>query len=270
MPPQTAPVDDSEEEEEIDVDEEEEEELTDRISQRVKVDAKFLGPGKGVGKKPRKGGSNAWGDCRQQMRVPGYEAFFKGRKTTHMCIRSLGDGKSCNTELTLSTFRNSFSTGRIIDHHVKHHPASDVAKAAAAALSNKRRAIDSAMQNAGQRPGGVTPRPAVGAARQGGQVQGSLDQHLGRPSPDAQRAAAARAYIYCPSGISMALFEDEDFREMLKIFSGGHEPVLPSKKNLGEWVDAEFVRAKEEERGCRGQPLLPDAVRRVQTLNPKS
>ena len=27
---------------------------------------------------------------------------------------------------------------------------------------------------------------------------------------------------------------------MLKTFGGGHDPVLPSKQNLGEWVDAEF------------------------------
>ena len=57
---------------------------------------------------------------------------------------------------------------RVIQEHVQHaamrrDPASDAAKAAEAALSNKRRAIDPAMQNAGQRPAGVAPRPAVGA-----------------------------------------------------------------------------------------------------------
>ena len=114
-------------------------------------------------------------DCYLQLRVPGSEAVFKGARTTHMCIHSLGDGKSCNTELTLSIFKQSFSTGCIADYHVKPHPASNVAKAAEAALSNKRRAIDSAMQNAGKRPAGVAPRPAVGAGRQGGQLQGSLE-----------------------------------------------------------------------------------------------
>ena len=91
------PVDVSDEEEEIDLDQEEEEVISNRISQSVKVDAKFLGPGKGAGKKARKGGSIAWGDCRLQQRVAGYEAVFKGAKTTHMCIHSLGDGKSCNS-----------------------------------------------------------------------------------------------------------------------------------------------------------------------------
>jgi hypothetical protein len=71
------PLDDSEEEEEIDLVQEEEEEISNRISQRVKVGAKFLGPDKGAGKKVRRGGSIAWRDCRLQQRVTGYEAVFK-------------------------------------------------------------------------------------------------------------------------------------------------------------------------------------------------
>ena len=112
------PLDDSDSEEEHDLDQEEEEELADRTSQRVKVDAKFLGPGKGAGKKARKGGSIAWSDCRLQQRVAGYEAVFKGAKTTHMCMHSLGDGKSCNTELTLSKFKQSWSEVFIIKKSV--------------------------------------------------------------------------------------------------------------------------------------------------------
>ena len=80
------PLDDLDSEEEHDLDQEEEEELADRISQRVKVDAKFLGPGKGAGKKLRRGGSIAWNDYRLQLRVPRYEGVLKGARTTHVCI----------------------------------------------------------------------------------------------------------------------------------------------------------------------------------------
>jgi hypothetical protein len=162
MPPAAGASSSSEEDELREEEElEQEEELANRISQSVVVHSKFLAPGRGEGKKPRKGGSKAWDDTRLQRRVDGYEDVFKGEKTTHFCIFPMGPGNRCNTELTLSKWNRSYSTGRIVEHHKKKHPDSDVAKASGANLKKKRKAVGAAMQASG----GVEIRPAVGGGR---------------------------------------------------------------------------------------------------------
>jgi hypothetical protein len=65
MPPAAGASSSSEEDELREEEElEQEEELANRISQSVVVHSKFLAPGRGEGKKPRKGCAACWRACR--------------------------------------------------------------------------------------------------------------------------------------------------------------------------------------------------------------